>query len=99
MVTVPAPEMLSKKVLLDPRRNLRLPVASMTTDEGAARVPGRRPLEPLTPSWRVPLWMKVPPAQVAVGLSRTRVAMPYLEREPGPEMLLPEKVWIHAPVS
>src|SRR5947207_9955968 len=99
MVTVPAPEVLSKKDLLEPRENLRLPAASMTTLEGEASVPGSRPLEPPWPSWRVPEATWVPPAQVAAGLSRMRVEPPNLVSEPTPEMLPPEKVCSHAPVS
>src|SRR6478672_1577145 len=95
----PWPEMMSKNDLFEPRANLRVAPESMTTDEGEASVPGKRPLEPLWPSWSVPEWMNVPPAQVALGLSMTSVLPPYLESEPGPETVPPAKVWIQAPVS
>src|SRR4051812_4096301 len=99
-VRLPGPEMMSKNVLLEPRTNFKVAPESRTTLEGAARVPGRRPLDPPTPSWRVPVWTKVPPAQVAARLSRVRVPMPNLEREPGPETAgVPVKVWFQAPVS
>ena len=39
-VIPPAPEMLSKKDLLEPRLNLRLAPELMMTVEGVARVPG-----------------------------------------------------------
>src|SRR6266850_4518460 len=94
----PAPEMMSKKDLLEPRLNLRVAPALMTTDEGLARVPGSRPLEPPRPSWSVPLRMAVPPVQVALGLSMTRVPVPNLVSAPGPETL-PRKFCIHAPTS
>src|SRR4029450_12894353 len=93
-----AREILSKKDLLEPRLNLSVAPALMTTEEGLPGGPGSRPLEPLRPSWRVPLRMIGPAIQVALGLSMTRVAMPNLVRLPGPEML-PRKVCIHAPTS
>src|SRR3954451_4652149 len=99
MTTAPPPEMLSKKDLLEPRRNLRVPPALTTTRDGLPRTPGSRPLDPPTPSWRVPEETVVPPAQGAEGLSRMSVPPPNLVREPGPETVPPEKCWIHAPVS
>src|SRR5688500_348742 len=46
----PAPEMMSKNDLLEPRLNLRIAPLWMTTEEGLARVPGSRPLDPRRPS-------------------------------------------------
>src|SRR6185369_9143022 len=94
----PAPEMMSKKDLLEPRLNLRIAPGLMTTEEGLARVPGSKPLDPARPSSRVPLRMLVPPVQVAAVLSMTRVLVPNLVSVPGPETV-PRKVWIHAPTS
>src|SRR6266536_4212302 len=94
----PAPEMMSKKDLLEPRLNLRVAPALMATEEGLARVPGSRPLDPPRPSWRVPLRIRVPPVQVALGLSMLRVPVPSLLSRPEPETV-PVKVWSQAPVS
>src|SRR5437667_12777776 len=94
----PAPEIMSKKDLFEPRLNLRIAPGLMTTEEGLASVPGSRPLEPPRPSWRVPLRMLVPPVQVALGLSMTRVLVPHLVNPPGPDTV-PRKVCIHAPTS
>jgi len=49
-VIPPAPEMISKNDLLEPRLNLRIAPALMMTEDGLARVPGNSPLEPLRPS-------------------------------------------------
>src|SRR5678810_100968 len=95
----PAPEIMSKKDLLEPRLNLSVPPALTTTDEGLPRVPGSKPLDPPRPSWRVPLRMLVPPAQVALGLSMTRVPLPHFVSAPGPETVPPANVCIHAPTS
>src|SRR3954469_20835108 len=78
IVTPPAPEMTSKNDLLEPRTNFSVAPASTTTDEGVASVPGNRPLEPPWPSCSVPVWTKVPPAHVALGLSRRSTPVPYL---------------------
>src|SRR6266545_6543977 len=97
-VIPPAPEKMSKKDLFEPRLNLRVAPILMTTEEGLARVPGSKPLEPPRPSWRVPLWILVPPVQVALGLSMTRFPVPSLLSAPEPETV-PVKVWSQAPVS
>src|SRR5437667_7807542 len=94
----PAPEMMSKNDLLEPRLNLSVAPELMRTEDGLARVPGSRPLEPPRPSWSVPLRMLVPPVQVALGLSMTRVPVPHFVNPPGPETV-PRKVCIHAPTS
>src|SRR6185369_14515782 len=90
--------MASKNDLLEPRRNFSVAPESITTDDGTANVPGKRPLEPPTPSCSVPEWMNVPPAHVALGLSMMSVP-PYFESEPGPEIEPPSKCWIQAPGS
>jgi hypothetical protein len=72
-VIPPAPEMMSKKDLSEPRLNLSVAPVLMTTEEGLPGAPGSRPLEPPRPSTRVPSRISVPPDQVALGLSRTRV--------------------------
>src|SRR5437016_13773551 len=97
-VTPPAPEMMSKKDLSEPRLNLRAAPLYTTTGEGEARVPGSRPLDPPRPSWRVPPRILVPPVQVALGLSMMRVPVPSLDSKPGPETV-PVKVWSQAPTS
>ena len=74
----PPPEMMSKNDLFEPRLNLRVAPASMTIEEGLARVPGRRPLEPPRPSWRVPLWITVPPLQVALGFGIPLLVLAYV---------------------
>src|SRR3954471_22368977 len=99
IVIPPAPEMTSKNDLLELRRNFSVAPASITTEEGTASVPGNSPLDPPWPSCSVPVWMNVPPAQVALGLSRRSTPMPYLESEPGPEMVPPPKCCCQAPVS
>src|SRR5437667_6117330 len=70
----------------------------MTTEEGLARVPGSRPLDPRRPSWRMPARILVPPVQVALGLSMMRVPVPSLASNPGPETG-PVQVWSQAPTS
>src|SRR5690349_23773932 len=65
-VIPPPPEMMSKNDLFDPRLNLRVAPGLIATDEGLARVPGRRPFEPARPSSRVPPRMLVPPVQLAL---------------------------------
>src|SRR5205809_26198 len=97
-VIPPAPEMISKNDLLEPRLNLRVAPGLMTTEEGLPRLPGSSPLEPPRPSWRVPPRILVPPVQVAVGLSSVSVPVPSLLSKPGPETV-PVKVWIQAPTS
>src|ERR1043165_7208170 len=91
-VTPPAPERMSKKDLLEPRLNLRVAPLWMTMEEGLARVPGSRPLDPRRPSWSVPARILVPPVQVALVLSMMRGPVPSLDNNPGPEPV-PVKVW------
>src|SRR5437016_4936588 len=43
--------------------------------------------------------MLVPPVQVALGLSSTRVPVPHFVSAPGPDTAPPVNVWIHAPTS
>src|SRR5262249_27703376 len=97
-VTPPAPERMSKNDLLEPRLNLRVAPLLMTTEEGLSSVPGSRPLDPRRPSWSVPLWIRVPPAQLALGLSSGRLPVPSMLSEPDPDTV-PLKVWSQAPVS
>jgi len=60
---------MSKKDLLEPRLNFSVAPESMTTLEGTPSVPGRRPLEPPTPSWSVPEATRVPPVQVVLRIA------------------------------